>query len=206
VKNPKSYLRPRGRPYMLRQINTMNIRQRFLIVCEGEETEPNYFNSFRGPFSVRVMGIGANTVSLVEEASRLASEDDYDQIWCVFDKDDFTEENFNGAIQLAHRQEIRVAYSNQAFELWYVLHFCYMNSAITRKDYIKLLEKKFGHKYEKNSQSTYRELLKYQATAIQNAKTLLEEYHPRRPGKDDPSTTVFELVKQLNKYSSDCHE
>jgi hypothetical protein len=191
---------------MLRQINTMNIRQRFLIVCEGEETEPNYFNSFRGPFSVRVMGIGANTVSLVEEASRLASEDDYDQIWCVFDKDDFTEENFNGAIQLAHRQEIRVAYSNQAFELWYVLHFCYMNSAITRKDYIKLLEKKFGHKYEKNSQSTYRELLKYQATAIQNAKTLLEEYHPRRPGKDDPSTTVFELVKQLNKYSSDCHE
>ncbi|MGA9399193.1 MAG: RloB family protein, partial [Anaerolineaceae bacterium] len=194
-----------GRPYMQRSVNTLNIRQRFLIVCEGEKTEPNYFKCFRGPFIVvDAMGIGANTKSLVEQAIELKAKDDYDQIWCVFDKDDNSVSQFNEAIKLARRNHIKIAYSNQSFELWYVLHFCLMRSAITRSDYKKHLNKKLGHTYKKNCETIYSELHELQKDAIRNAKLLLTEYTPRRPAVDDPSTTVHELVEQLNKYSNNC--
>ncbi len=53
-----------------RRVNVRELRQRFLIVCEGEKTEPNYFNSFRVPgVVIDVRGIGENTVRLVERAN-----------------------------------------------------------------------------------------------------------------------------------------
>jgi hypothetical protein len=88
-----------------------------LIVCEGERTEPAYFGSFRVPkdiVSISVRGLGYNTVSLVQEAIKLKSNEDYDQVWCVFDRDSFPVQNFNNALQIAERNDIRVAYSNEA--------------------------------------------------------------------------------------------
>ncbi len=32
-----------------RRVDTRTARQRFLIVCEGEQTEPNYFRAFQVP-------------------------------------------------------------------------------------------------------------------------------------------------------------
>ena len=43
AKKDKSFLRPKARSYMQRRVDELPIRQRFLIVCEGEKTEPNYF-------------------------------------------------------------------------------------------------------------------------------------------------------------------
>lgn len=37
--------RTRGRRERIQGVRT--IRQRFLIVCEGEQTEPNYFKAFQ---------------------------------------------------------------------------------------------------------------------------------------------------------------
>ena len=54
--------------------NTRKLR-RFLIVCEGEKTEPNYFRKFpKNPEvydSIDIRGTGYNTVSLINEAIRL---------------------------------------------------------------------------------------------------------------------------------------
>ena len=42
--------------------------QSFLIVCEGEKTEPNYFKAFRVKSAqVVVEGTGCNTISLVDK-------------------------------------------------------------------------------------------------------------------------------------------
>lgn len=46
------------------------IRERILIVCEGEKTEPLYFEGF-GLTNVDVKGFGANTDSLVQIAIEL---------------------------------------------------------------------------------------------------------------------------------------
>lgn len=104
------------------------------------------------------------------------------------------------AVDLATQNGFGVAFSNQAFELWYLLHFDYHNTAITRADYCKRLGQKLGGEYRKNSTTIYDSLLGHQATAIANARRLLNLYTPRRPADDDPSTTVHELVEELNKY------
>jgi hypothetical protein len=198
----KSFLHHQTRSYMQRHVDALPIRQRFLIVCEGEKTEPFYFQRFRVPgLVVQVDALGMDTVRVVQRAIELRAQDDYDQPWCVFDKDDFPDKNFNDAIALARRNEIRVAYSNQSFELWYVLHFDYMRSSITREDYMRILDERLGHKYKKNSTTIYDELHDRQATAIRNARTLLNEYHPPRPARDDPSTKVHLLVEQLVEFS-----
>lgn len=118
----KSSLKRSFRGYSERKIETRELRERFLIVCEGGKTEPNYFKSFRVPKNViDIYGLGANTTSLVEEAIKLKNKDGgYDQVWCVFDRDSFPKQNFNAAISSAKAQGIQVAYSNEAFELWYL--------------------------------------------------------------------------------------
>jgi hypothetical protein len=55
--------------YSSRKVNTREIRQRFLIICEGEKTEPNYFRSFRVPkVVIEVQGLGMNPSKLVDKA------------------------------------------------------------------------------------------------------------------------------------------
>ena len=197
-----SYKKAKSRSYSKRQVETRELIERFLIVCEGEKTEPNYFESFRVPKYIRdICGLGANTVSLVKEAVKLRDDDgDYDQVWCVFDRDSFPAQNFNAAIALAKQEDIKVAYSNEAFELWYLLHFNYYDTGVPRKDYIKKLDNLLGHKYEKNSETIYDELEGKQQAAIKHAKKLLKQYSPPKPECDNPSTTVHLLVEQLNRF------
>ena len=58
---------------MDRAVDVVAVRQRFLIVCEGSKTEPQYFEQFRVPgLVVKVEGIGMNTLSLVDKAIELS--------------------------------------------------------------------------------------------------------------------------------------
>jgi hypothetical protein len=147
---------------------------------------------------------------LVQEAIKLKEDtEEYDpetdQIWCVFDRDKdrkkpTDKQSFNAAIQRAENNNIKIAYSNDAFELWYLLHFYYYNTAISRQDYQKMLTKLLGYEYQKNSETIYDELKDKQVDAIKNAKRLLEKYNPPNPEGDNPSTTVYLLVETLNKF------
>jgi len=178
------------------------IKQTFLIVCEGECTEPNYFKSFKiSSANIKIIGTGYNTLSLVEKTIELMDKEEYDQVWSVFDRDSFTAQNFNAAFELANKNKIKVAYSNEAFELWYLLHFHYYNSGISRKTYKEKLTKLLKHKYEKNSKIIYDEVFDKQNNAIRNAKKLLNNYDGKLyPEKANPSTTVHILVEELNKF------
>ena len=192
---------PWQRQQYRRKVETRELRKSFLIVCEGEKTEPKYFEGFRvNKKLIEIKGLGYNTLSLVKEAISLKEGNDYDQVWCVFDRDSFPAQNFNAAFESAASNNIRIAYSNEAFELWYLLHFQYYDAAIKRKEYCKMLTKSLGYKYVKNSDVIYDELLNLQSDAIRNAKRLLRTYTPCKPERDNPSTTLHELVEELNKY------
>jgi len=178
--------------------NVKETRKIFLIVCEGEKTEPNYFQKFRVPGSIiDVRGTGANTDSLVKEAIKLKNKASYDQVWCVFDRDSFPLLNFNNALLLAAANNISVAYSNEAFELWYLLHFYYHDSATSRNLYVKMLTIRLGSKYFKNDPDMFDKLISMQSTAIKHAEKLLSTYPNHSPVSDNPSTTVHKLVLQL---------
>lgn len=192
-----------SRGYSPRKVEIRKPIERFLIICEGEKTEPRYFESFRVPgfvAEIDVKGFGYNPSNLVKTAKTLQDEGDYDQVWCVFDRDDWPKQDFNNAIANAQRAGFKVAYSNEAFELWYVLHFEFLNTGLPRQDYIVKLDKLLQHKYYKNSETIYEEIEKRQATAIKNAKNLFNQYDPTSPVNDNPSTTVYLLVEALNEF------
>jgi hypothetical protein len=188
--------------YRPRKVNTREIRQRFLIVCEGKKTEPNYFKSFRVSkyVAIQAEGLAKSPCGLVDWAKKFPEREDYDQIWCVFDRDSWTEVDFSRAIANADAEGFRVAYSNEAFELWYILHFEFLNTGVSRGDYLQKLNRLLGHDYLKNSDSIYEEIFDKQTTAIKNAEKLLKEYDPSDPAKDNPSTTVHLLVQELNRF------
>ena len=200
--------------YLRRQIKTRETRKRFLIVCEGEKTEVNYFKAFTVPkkIEVTVRGEGKNSLSLVEKAIKmidnLKKDDSFDQIWCVFDKDNCSKEQFNQAEGLAKQKNIKIAYSNEAFEIWFILHFQYLDIATSRSEYLTILTnqmQKYGllnkkEKYAKNREDMYEKLKPYQTTAITNAAKLIQDRDEakKHPFDANPSTTVHELVQELN--------
>ena len=202
----KSSSRQSKIPYDNRKVRN---RKRFFIVCEGEKTEPNYFKKISVNVDITLIkGRGKDTKSLVEEAIELKNgleSDERDRVWCVFDRDRNDQnphdaQNFKAAITLAQTNGIKVAYSNDAFELWYLLHFNYYNTGISRKDYKNMLTNQLGHEYKKNSETIYEELKDKQQDAIKHAKLLLQKYDRPNPETDNPSTTVHLLVEELNSF------
>lgn len=185
------------------------VKQTFLIVCEGEVTEPEYFNSFRlTSANVKAIGEGMNTVSLVNEAIITRDAErrkgrNYDQYWVVFDKDDFSDSDFNAAIQMARANGFKVAYSNQAFEYWYLLHFNLYQGAIHRSRYADMLTNLLGFKYGKSkgdSTRVFNAIYPRRQTAINNARKVMSMFNISNPAKEESSTTVYKLVEQLLMY------
>jgi hypothetical protein len=190
---------------LTRRENTRKIR-RILIVCEGEKTEPNYFKKFpENPEvydRIDIHGTGYNTVSLIKEAIRLKNEahkrrEPYIEVWCVFDKDDFSISSFNEAIRLATVSGLRCAYSIEAFELWYMLHFNYYDMALSRTQYIEKLSEFLKKTYLKNDENMYELLESRQAQALQNAHNLYKKQNVLPLKKQNPVTIVFKLVERL---------
>jgi uncharacterized Fe-S cluster protein YjdI len=197
--------------YRDRKSKTKKPRETFLIVCEGEKTEPNYFKSFPVLTNtvVDIHGLGNKvTVSLVKKAIELRDNNkyEYDQVWCVFDGDSNPDQQFNQALKLAAQKNIKVAYSVEAFEIWYILHYQYQDTAMSRDAYINVLDKqlkKEGYsEYQKNREDMYKILKNCQSAAIKNAKRLFKTYQEPyiQPCDANPCTTIYELVEELNKH------
>ena len=196
--------------YRERRSDKQEVLPRFLIVCEGKKTEPNYLQGFRVPkdlAEIDVRGLGITPPQLIEKAlslRRKASDrielEEYDQVWCVFDKDDWEDDKFNDLIEEAKNEGLDVAYSNQAFELWFLLHFHYYDIPMHRNQYEGELSKLLGLRYKKNAKDMYYRLYSKKKTAIKNAEKLLARYISRNPAKDNPSTTVHLLVRELNRF------
>ncbi len=152
---------------------------------------------------------------------------DYEHKWIVIDRDNkykgggHTKENFKEALENARNRRkdlhVDVAYSNDSFELWYLLHFDYRDTPIMRDEIIqKVIDKlkklephiflkltKENIKEENYTKHIFNALLKLQDTAIKNAENLLNSYGiSHNPESDNPSTTVHNLVILLNNLEN----
>lgn len=199
-----------------RKVATREKIVRFLIVCEGERTEPNYFKElvkdrYSEVRSEEIVGEGRSTCALVKKTEEIRERLErqrqlrFDRVWVVFDKDDFND--FNDAIALAKRKAYMAGWTNEAFELWYLLHFVYLDSAISRSDYIVKLENEIrkhpgylDFNYKKNDVRVYALLNEIgnesRAKAYaQRLRKLFEEDFDYKTHK--PCTTVDILVDEL---------
>ncbi len=188
-----------------RKIATLVPKKVIRIFTEGEKTEPDYFNSIKdelrlNEIDIKVHGLGDHTMPLVEYViERKNEEKDTDtEWWVVFDRDDH--DHFNQAIQKAESESINVAYSNECFELWFILHFEFLHTSIGREKYYKKLTTLLSKKYDKKSSDTFSLIKDKEAIAIRNAKTLEKQHDSDGTNvfsKRDPSTTVYKLVEKL---------
>lgn len=200
---------PRKERKIARKVGIRPVKQSFLIVCEGVNTEPDYFNAFRLTSArVKTVGKGLNTTSLVKEAISIRQDEQrkgktYDHYWVVFDKDDFPDEDFNEAIRLAEVNGFHAAWSNQAFEFWFILHFVCYRGPIHRSRYADMLSKLTGIPYSKKqgmATALYSLLFPRIETAIANAMLVLADFPGTSPAKAESATTVFQLAKKLKEF------
>jgi len=197
------------------QVKSKEIKKSFLIICEGENTEPEYFKSFPVvTASVETIGLGSSKTTLVRKAIELSKREEHrgKEVWVVFDFDikrdqEGQKEDFNEAIRLAQYKNLKVAYSNDAFELWFVLHYRPITAQFTRKEYYEILSEKWGVNYEKVGKEKkfaseiYEKLMQAsQEEAIKRSDKLLREQIDKSYAERNPCNTVFELVRELNKY------
>jgi hypothetical protein len=195
-----------------KKVRTKSIDKRILIVCEATRTEPNYSSGFQKELRSKsikekvfldIKPAGKVSLSLVEETISLKEEDkEYDQVWCVFDRDfkaeNNNQQNFNTAIKLAKKNDINLAISNDAFELWFLLHYEYYQSQTHRSKLSSKLSDRLDVDYQKNCDYMYEKLKDKQIDAIKNAKKLWHECN--EDYNINPSTTVFKLVEILNNF------
>lgn len=194
------------------------IRCSILIVCEGTKTEPNYFEALalakenQGVivYDLEIMGLGRGTKAVVKKAIDLKQNNsNYDRVWAVFDKDVFPAKDFNQAIKLGKNEKVEVAWSNEAFELWYLYHFQNITTGVSRKDYEDKIsaavnaspkyKSKKKYKYVKKDPSNYEIMTTYGSmeSALRYAEAKHVEYTDSRYATHNPCTTVYRLVRQL---------
>lgn len=214
---------------------SINIRKFVLIVCEGTKTEPNYFEALRRRLPknvletvvVDIIGTGANTLSVVErtedevEKAKKVRNKKFDSVWVVIDKDGFPPQNFNNSIFRCEGLGYNCAWSNEAFELWYVLHFQYRNTGMSREAYSKVIEDEINSKikssdspsigtfkYKKNDSNMFDFLEEFGDVefAKANAKKLVDNFKDMKYSTHNPCTKVYELVEYLESLRKTSEE
>ena len=209
-----------NKPWMKKPDREIKIRpEMHLIVTEGTDTEPAYFGAIQEiinkdypkKIQLKVFGMGDNTISLFEKAKRLAKENPngYRHVWVVYDTDDFPAEHIDRVVYFCAESsteevEYHAVWSNQCIELWFLLHFGFMQSDIHRSEYwpklTECLKKIDAGEYTKNRTDMYHILRPYMDTAIANAKSLDAINRGKTPSKAAPGTKVYELVEKLRPY------
>jgi hypothetical protein len=110
-------------------------RTRLLIVCGATRTEPTYLSGLRQAarnpaVAVKVATHPRDPKSVVNYARKLRDQapEDFDQIWCVLDVDEF---EFEIALSTARQEQIALAISNPCFEFWLLLHHLDMTAPLS---------------------------------------------------------------------------
>jgi hypothetical protein len=196
----------------------------FLIVCEDEKTEPAYFQKFQENIPpetmyLKTVGTGRDAKGVVEktleERNSLAKEAkrEVDVTWAVFDTDDADQnetrvQRFLAAFEIGQENNINLAYSNEVFELWLLMHLTEVTfrPALPRARIYKLLQEHIcqhpdhaGFNYEHGDTEVLNiiQAIGSQEEAIERAKNLLEQHGERMPINANPSTKVHLLVQDL---------
>ena len=198
---------------------------RYYIFCEGEQTEPQYFEGFkrliednpiyRDMVLIEIEPCAAETMRVIGMAERYVAKNKITkgQIWCVYDKDSFPASDFNGVVQRAENLnkenaelQYHAAWSNECIEFWFLLHFAYYTSNNHRTEYVSFLNDRFKElglgKYQKNMTNIF-DILAEKGNpklAIRYAKRIIKDGKGKTPTELAPGTKVYELVEELAKY------
>jgi len=185
-----------------------------LIVCEGSVTEPSYLEEIKRFYNINPANIvihgercGSSPKSVVTFAKKESKEDDYDKVFCVFDRD--KHDSFDSAIDQISSLNRNIKWpsfiaiiSNPCFEFWILLHFRYTTKIYTPiagkslcQQVIKDLNEEFPGGYTKGCGNLFSSIREHQERAIKNAKKL--KAYLDTTGATSPMTDMHELLLEM---------
>ena len=186
---------------------------RILMVCEGEETEPNYLEGIRRELRIptahwRILpsALGTGPEKVVAYAEDLArSGAGWDEVYCIFDRDEHV--HYREAIAKAAALDGKIKPKGAAsplrfiaipsvpcFELWFLLHFKTVTHELERDEAQGALKQQMPD-YGKNLPGMFARTKERLETAYDNAART--RARKAETGNDNPSTDVDILVKRL---------
>lgn len=210
-----------------RPIKYRRYKYLFLIVCEDEKTEPEYFGRFQAQFPdetlyLKPVGAGCDAKGVAEraiverDALAATSKKEVDETWIVFDKDDLdlkpsTAGRFNEAFTIAQTENFSVAYSNESFELWLLLHVRNIsgNQPIGRREVEQMMVAEI-QLHQQYAQFEYKHgdaeildviaVIGSETNATQRADALIAHHTGSPRIEANPSTSVHLLVNKLREW------
>lgn len=180
--------------------SSRNLRKTFMIFTEGQ-TEEGYFKKFKARCKTIT---GGTALRIVEEAivQKNNIKKPIDEYWVVFDKDETFKNDFLKAIKLANDNQLNVAFSCEAFEIWWLFHFMEISAPIQRKEYEKRIKKHLPDyairdKGIQQGERMWMLLDKFKAIGIANAKMAHLKFVQPQNAFEQSVTTVYTLVESL---------
>ena len=187
-----------------------------LIVCEGQKTEPHYFNDLKDHLKLNSANIevtgncGSSPISVVEYAKQRYREekntgDAFDKVYCIFDKDIHTSyEKALNIVKTAKPRNVFIATTSvPCFEYWLLLHFVYTTAPYQGTDVKSagalVLDELLNYMphHKKADKTAFEKLIEQLPQAMAYAKRSLKEADANHT--DNPSTIVHKLVDNLHK-------
>lgn len=207
----------RGVPNPRRRGPQQEPKQRFILFCEGKNTEPAYFGALRRAYRGTLISIEAvgdlgvpRTIAekAVEHTRALGlnrrsrrkkdSFEENDQVWAVFDRDEHP--HFDEAVALCERGGVHVGRSNPCFELWLILHEMDHDREENRHEMQKILES-LRPEYDRDSGKTPNcdEMLARVEDAEERGERQLQNREQDLKPYGNPSTTVGRLTRAISE-------
>lgn len=201
---------------MARKTRRLRQRDKFIIITNGKGTEKNYFTALRGYrrsiYDIKVEFENADPIGLINRAIR--EKESSNRVWIVFDKDEFSDDIIYETMRIAKQNDVGVAFSNIAFEVWLICHFKEFSLEKSADELIKIInsifkDKGYNREYLKNDLESIRILfLPALDNARQNADISLQkriaEFNCTKPNTQsypycdwNSCTTVHKLIDAL---------
>lgn len=193
---------------LVRKSKGLKLTPKILIVCEGERTEPDYFEYLKKRYrlstaQIIVKGDGGSSPNSVytdalNEYNNCLSKHQvaYEKVYCVYDRDEFSK-HAEVKDKIKQQKAFDLIFSDPCFEVWYLFHFDSSTKPFARK----------GNKTASQQvKSQVTKLLKAQGVnhlqilfdridiAIENAK------NNEKQNINNPYTNVYKLVEELAKH------
>ena len=187
-------------------------KRRFIIFCEGKNTEPAYFHALQRVHRDALVeietigGVGvpytlataakakAQKLGLVPRSRRaLNSFEERDEVWVAFDRDEHP--RIDEAVLLCEQFGVGVARSNPCFELWLILHcadFDKLDDRHAVQAHLKMLRPEYDQKGRKIPNCD--DLIKCIDVAERRAEAQLKHRSAEGGPYSRPSTTVGSLT------------
>lgn len=213
----RSSRRRQRTPDLKRSSSQREPKRRFILFCEGKNTEPTYFDAVERAFlstliDVEIVPAAGVPYTIAERASERArseglarnsrrqrnSFEETDQVWAVFDRDQHP--RFDEAVALCKHVGVHVARSNPCFELWLILHEQNYDRYETRRNMQKVLER-IRPEYSKDHGKVpdCDDLVMRVEQAEQRARSQLMRRKDSGVPFENPSTTVGLLTYQIRQ-------